>query len=172
MRRIVLSAVLAIVCSAAVAADSAVPNRLPQAKAGEWVLMVDITGENAGEKMKVSVVEVREGTPKVVVLRRDRIAADGTSTQEGVLELNLDRYAERMAGLEEKAKQVSRERLTIKDREFTVQAISWDGDTPDADGKPREFKMWLTEELPIGGMAKFWSSDPEVPSIEVIDYGF
>lgn len=169
MRKFLLPVLLFAVCLSAAAADVALPGRLKKAKVGEWLIMRDVSGADAGERMRISVAEVREGAPKVVVLKRERLGDDGSVLESKDMEIDMDRYAERIAGMEEKAKQISRERLTVKDKEFTVYAISWDDEN---DGETREFKVWVSEDLPVNGMAKFWCSDPEMPSAEVIDYGF
>ena len=170
MRTIALSLLLAIgLLVPAASAESAIPSRLDKAKAGEWVVMRDISVGGEEEIMRISVSAVREGNPKVVVLKRERLAPDGSVEESKEMELDLDSYAERVRGLEDKAKQISRERLTVKDKELTVYAVSWDDERDDV---VREFKIWVSEDLPIGGIAKFWCSDPEMPSAEVVDYGF
>lgn len=169
MRKILLTlAAIAVLSVAASAADGSIPNRMDKAKAGEWVMMQNVAGDGAGTKTKVSVTEVKDG---VVFIKREIFDRDGNPEEVFQHEIPLDRYAARLAELEGKAKQISRERLTVKDKELSVVAISWDGDPED--GKPdREFKIWVSEELPMGGIAKTWSSDHDFPAAEVIDYGF
>lgn len=169
MRRTLLTlAAIAVLTVAASAAEGSIPNRLGKAKAGEWVMMQNVAGDGAGTKTKVSVTEVKDG---VVFIKREIFDRDGNVEDEFQHEIPLDRYDARLAELEGKAKQISRERLAVKDKELSVVAISWDGDPEE--GKPeREFKIWVSEELPIGGIAKTWSSDNDFPAAEVIDYGF
>lgn len=151
---------------AASAADGSIPNRMDKVKAGEWVMMLNVSGAEAGEKIKVSVAEVKDGA---VVIKRETFNADGSSGEVEQREIALSRYNERLSELEGKAKQISRERLTVKDKELSVVAVTWDRE---AEGETHEFKIWVSEELPIGGIAKTWSSDQEFPAAEVIDYGF
>lgn len=170
MRGILLAfAALAMFAAQAVAADGAIVNRLDKAKVGEWVMMQDVSGDSVGEKTKVEVIAVRDG---MVVIKREHYDENGAVSDSKEHEIKLDRYAQRMADLQEKAKQISRERLTVKDKEMTVQAVSWDDEDPDDADARREFKIWVSEDLPIGGIAKTWSSDPGFPAAEVIDYGF
>lgn len=156
MRKILTALLVTLFFMAAVAAADAIPDRLSQAKAGEWVLMTDTSDASSGEKVKFTAVEVRPGDPGVLVLKREHFTADGTVDESREIEVPFDRQAKRMADLKEKAKQISTERLWVKDKEFTVTAVSWDDDKGEG-GEPREFKMWLSEELPLGGVAKFWS---------------
>lgn len=141
------------------------PDRLPKAKAGEWVVMQDVSGSGSGGKATITVAEVRgSGTDAVVVLKIDR---DGGESR--TIEIPMSGHDARRAELLDKAKQISQERMTVKGREFPVTAISWD-DTKD--DTHREFKLWLSDEIPVMGMVKSWSSDPDVPAGEVVDFGF
>lgn len=145
------------------AAAGDIPSRLGRAKAGEWVEMRNTAGDNAGEKVRISVAEVKgEGDDAVVVLKME--PSEGESR---TIELPIARHKARMADLEEKAKQVSRERLTVKGKEISVYAVVWDDEENN-----REFKLWLSEDIPVGGIVKSWSSDPDVPAGEVVDFGF
>lgn len=156
---------------AAGAADGFVPNRLAQAKVGEWTLMRNVAGEHAGELTRFIVVERKgSGADAAVVLRRERLDERGEVSDERQFDINLDKLAERMAGIEEKAKQVSRERMTVKDKDMVVYAITWDHESK-RDGKTYEMKMWVSEEVPVGGMVKNWSENPRFPSSELVDYG-
>ncbi|MCL2000870.1 MAG: hypothetical protein FWG74_05505 [Planctomycetes bacterium] len=167
MRGIMTVFALTMLTVGAVAADGSLPNRLDQVKAGEWLLLKDVSGARIGELTKFSVSEVKgEGADKVVVMTIDRYH-DEKIEETRDIEIPVSRYAERMAGLEARAKQIGRERLTIKDREIVVVTVTWDDDR-----EPREIKLWLSDELPIGGLAKSWSSDPDFPAAELVDYGF
>lgn len=153
------------------AADGFVPNRLAQAKVGEWTLMRHISGEHAGELIRFIVAD-RKGTgdDAVVVLRRERLDENGEVADEREFELNLEKLSQRMAGIEDKAKQTSRERMTVKDKEMVVYAITWDQESR-RDGNTYEMKMWVSEEVPVGGMVKNWSENPRFPASELVDYG-
>lgn len=170
MRKTLLTlAAFAVLASVAAAADGAIPNRLGKAKVGEWAMLQNVAGDDIGRKTKVSVIEVKDG---VVVIKRELFNADGTPDEVIQHEIPLERYNARLADLEGKAKQISRERLTVKDKEFSVVAVSWDGDAGE-DGAPApEFKIWVSADLPIGGIAKIWSSSPDFPAADVVDYGF
>lgn len=169
MRRLALSLIICLsVAGTALSTDSVVPFRLPHAKVGEWALFLDTSGSKPGEQFRFSVSEVKgSGADSVVVILYERFDPAGELTDEREIELNLAEMEKRSQELEDKAKQISRERMTIKDQEMTVWAISWDDEDND-----REFKIWISEDLPVGGLAKSWSSDPEIPAAELIDYGF
>ncbi|MDR1521057.1 MAG: hypothetical protein LBU23_13090 [Planctomycetota bacterium] len=167
MRTSILAILLAAGLATAVRAGD-IPNRLPEAKVGEWLLFQDVSGARAGEQTRFSVVDIQgEGDDKTLTMRMEKFGPDGTEEESRDIEIKLDRFASRMAALEDKAKQISRERLTVKDKEFQVVAIAWDDDDPE-----REIRLWISPELPIGGLVKSWSSDPEFPAAELVDYGF
>ena len=166
MRIAVLATILAMAAALGLAAD--IPNRLPMAETGEWLLLRVVSGEKAGELVRFSVCETRgDGDDRVVVMRMEKLDQDGSISESRDIESPVARHAERLAELEAKAKQISRERMTVKDREITVVAVTWDDD----EGS-REFKLWVSGELPIGGVVKSWSSDPDFPAAELVDYGF
>lgn len=168
MRGLLTALLLALASVGAVAAAGELPNRMDKVKAGEWLLVKDVSGSRAGELTKFTVAEVKgAGADKVVVMKIERFGPDEKVQETRDVEIPVARYAERMAGLEAKAKQIGKERLTIKGKEIPVATVTWDDDK-----EPREFKLWLSEDLPIGGLAKSWSSDPEFPAAELVDYGF
>lgn len=168
MRKLALVLTLALsLAGAALAGESVVPFRLPDAKVGEWTLFLNTSGERTGEQARFSVKEVKGGDDKVVVILYERFDASGQPIEERDIELNIADMKKHSQDLEDKAKQISRERLAIKDKEITVWAISWDDEENN-----REFKVWISGELPVGGLAKSWSSDPNIPAAELIDYGF
>ncbi|MCC8165103.1 MAG: hypothetical protein LIQ31_02865 [Planctomycetes bacterium] len=169
VRLVVLSCLCLAVATAAVAVDGPeIPNRLPQAKAGEWVLMQGTSGDNMGVRNRVTVTAVTDG---VVSLKRERLGEDGTVEETNSFDLNLDRLASRNADLRERATAIDTETIFVNDKEFSVVAVSWKGD-PAEDGNVREFKIWISPDLPVGGLAKTWSSDHDFPSSEIVDYGF
>lgn len=166
---VVASVVFAgMAAASAAAADGDLPNRLEKAKAGEWLLFRNVSGERDDRLTKYSIVEVKgEGDDKVVVLRIEHLGAEGEATESRDVEINMAKYRERRAGILDRAKQISSERLTIKDKEMPVTAVIIDSE----DGKS-EFKFWVSADLPVNGLVKTWSSDPEFHAIELIDYGF
>ncbi len=168
MLRGLMAALLFVALAAAGTSAGEIPNRLDQVKAGEWLLMRDVSGARTGELTKFSVSAVKgEGADKVLTLKIERYGPDEKVQETKEIEIPVSRYTERMAGLESKAKQIGRERLTVKGKEIPVVTVTWDDDK-----EPREFKLWLSDELPIGGVAKSWSSDQDFPAAEVEDYGF
>lgn len=170
MRMMLSVAVLVVVSLSCAAADTALPRNLATAEVGEWTLMKDIAGETRGETTRYSVVEVRgDGEDKVVVLRRERYGDDNTVVETRDLDIPVARYSQRLADLEGKAKQVSRENLTVKEEEVPVYAVTWDH--VGEDGESQEIKLWLSPSVPVGGLVKSWSSDPAFPAAELVDYG-
>ena len=79
---------------------------------------------------------------------------------------------ERSAGLRQRATSIEPGFVMIKDREIPVVAVSFSGDGKDGSGANREFIIWLSNEIPAGGIAKTWCSDADFPQAEVIDFGF
>ncbi|MCD7896824.1 MAG: hypothetical protein LUG50_09150 [Planctomycetaceae bacterium] len=170
LRLVVLSCLCLAVATTAAAVDGPeIPNRLPQAKAGEWVLMQGTSGDNMGVRNRVTVTAVKDG---VVSLKRERLAPDGTVEETNAFDLNLERMASRNADLREHATAINTETIFVKDKEFSVVAVSWKGDPAEDGSGEREFKIWLSPDLPVGGLAKTWSSDHDFPSSEIVDYGF
>ena len=167
MRKAILFMFVLAVSGLAAHAAESIPSRLDKMKAGEWILMQDVSGES-GERTKITVLSV---TPEAFTLRREHMDPDGTVTETKEHEIPMDKARERHADLEGKAKEVTKEFVIVKDKEIPVTAVFWESDKAQ-DGKPREFKIWLSDELPVTGLAKFWSSSSTFPNAEIIDYGF
>jgi hypothetical protein len=142
-----------------------VPNALRYAKPGEWVLLQNV--ENPKDQVKVSIVSREcEGSEEVVVLKREEFGEDGTVADVKDRRIKMSRYQERLDKLDQRADRISREKMTIADREITVYVIEWE-DTE----KDREIKIWLSYDIPAGGFVRIWSSDPEFPTYELVEYG-
>jgi hypothetical protein len=170
MRTFVLSFLTAALfaASAATAADT-VPNRIAQAKAGEWVLMEDVSGEESGELTKVTLIAIDAESFTVL---REHIDAEGNVVESKEHVVKLADYNRRMDGMAARAKEITSEFVFIGEKEYPVTAVHIVSETKDENGAEREFKIWISEELPIGGVAKTWSSDVDFPSAEVVDFGF
>ncbi len=166
MRAIVLCAT-AFALSAA-AAEKAIPDSIADVKRGEWVMMEDVSPDGNGEKTRVTATAV---TGDTVTLRRERFDGDGAVIDTKESEIPLSRMRERFADLKKRAKTVTDEFVMIGGREMPVIAVQWEGDSKDDQGRPREYKVWLSEEIPLAGVAKFWSSDAGIPHAEILDYG-
>lgn len=152
---------------AAGAADYVIPNRLAKAVAGEWTLMQTVAGDHMGEKIRFSVKSViGVGEDAVVLIANERLDADGAVAEVDEVEVPLSRYAAKLRELEDNAKQVSRERLTIGDAAYTVYAVTWDDEE-----SGREMKIWISDDIPVGGLMKSWSSDAAFPAVELVDFG-
>ncbi|MDR1535849.1 MAG: hypothetical protein LBU64_12275 [Planctomycetota bacterium] len=166
-----LGCLLALLLAAAGAGGRAgeIPNRLAKARIGEWALFQDVSaGEHSGDLTRFSVVDIRDGgEARTLVVRMEKLGPEGTAEESRDLEMILDEADRRTEELAARAKQVVSGQLLVGEREFPVVEVAWD-DEDDS----REIKIWLSEELPIGGLAKTWSSDPEFPAFELIDYGF
>ncbi len=155
--------------TAAAANFTQIPDRLPQAKVGEWVLLQNVSGDNQGDKLKITVTKVQNST---VTVKREHLDADGKVTDSKEHDMNLAKIKDRVADLQKKATSIGEETVYIKERPVATVAVAWDGDDNNDRMAGRQFKLWVSDKLPIGGMAKSWSSDSKFPSYEVLDYGF
>lgn len=169
MRTFVFSLLAALAIGSAVVAADTVPNRIGKAKAGEWVLMEDVSGDDSGELTKVTLLRI-DGESFTV--KREHIDASGAVVETKEHEVKLDAYNKRREDMLARAKEVTSDFVVIKDRQYPVTAIHIVSDTKDEAGNAREFKVWVSDDLPIGGVAKTWSSDVKFPSAEVVDFGF
>lgn len=168
MRGIVLMCAALLFAGAAAAADGDLPNRLEKAKVGEWLLFRDVSGDRNGELSKYSIIDVKgEGDAKTVVMRIEHLGPENEVVESRDVEIVLKQYNERRAGIMDRAKQIGRERLMVKDVEMPVTAV-----TIDSEDGGREFKFWVSTDLPVSGLVKTWSSDPGFRAIEIVDYGF
>jgi hypothetical protein len=169
MRKMILTLFAFAMCFTAAAEDS-FPNRMSQAKVGEWVLMEDVSGADIGEKTKVTVTKVADG---VITVKREHLDENGNIAETKEHDIPLANYNQRMDSIKSRATSVSKEFVVIKDKEYPVTAVEFVSiSSKTEDGGEREFKIWFTDELPIGGVAKIWCSDTDFPSAEVIDFGF
>ncbi len=172
MKKALLFMCVGMVMSAiAMAGDYVLPNRMADVKVGEWVILSETSGPSMGDRERFTVVEIKgEDEFKTVVVRRERIADDGSVTEQNDLEINLARFQDRLHEMEDKAKQVSRERMVVDNRDLALWSVSWERENED--GEMHEYKMWVSEDLPVGGLYKTWSSDPNFPALELMDCGF
>ena len=168
MRGFVIGLFLAVLPVAA-GFSGEIPNRLPRARVGEWLLFRDVSGERSGEYTRFSIVDSRgEDDDKVLVLRIEKLAGaedDGDDVRD--IEIKPAGFTERVAELEKKATHITPGTLTVKDSEMAVVEVVFNDDDED-----REFHLWISESAPIGGLVKTWCSDPEFPAAELVDYGF
>lgn len=171
MRRIALmAAFLSALALPAPAADK-LTMPLLTAKVGEWTVHRDVSGDKTGEMTRYKLVDRSgSGDDEAVTIRREVLGDDGKALEMRDIQINLARYKQRVQGLEEKAKQISFERMQVKDREVETVAVTWDQDSED--GQSREFKIWTSKDVPLGGMVRFWCSDPAFPATELVDYGW
>lgn len=168
MRTMLLTLFAIAVCTVAVAGES-FPNRMDQAREGEWVLMREVSSADSDERVRMTVTKVADGK---ISVRREHLDADGKIFESKDYDLTLESYNQRMEGIKSRARSITNEFLVINDTEFDVVAVEFTGESKTADGEERDFKIWFSEKLPIGGIAKIWSSDPDFPSAEVVDFGF
>lgn len=165
-KAILLSMAFCCFAGAALAANfNLVPNRLAGAMPGEWVLLANV--EETGDRVKVSVVGREcEGREKIIVVKREHMDADGNVTETKEHRVNLTRYQDRLDRLDERANRISREKMTIDERTITVYVVEWEDTEND-----REMKLWLSYDIPVGGVVRIWNSDPEFPTYELVEYG-
>lgn len=153
----------------AAAGDVAIPNRIGDIKQGEWVMMEDVSADAEGEKTRITVTGVAGGK---VTLRREHFDAAGAVTETKEDAIDVERLRQRITDLEKKATAVTEEFIIVRDEQIPVVAVHWEGESKDEEGKSHEYKVWLSEKLPVTGLAKFWSSDNGIPHAEIVDYGF
>ncbi len=168
MRTLFLTVAAVCCATLAVAADTAIPNRLDQVKPGEWILMQDVSGgDRAGEQNRISVVSVADG---IIMVKREHYAADGSLIETKEHPLDIARMKERQAALQARATSITPGFITVKEKEIPVVAVAFKGE--EGEDAEREYMIWISADLPIGGLAKTWCSDAEFPQAEVLDYGF
>lgn len=170
MRKALLVFLAVLVLGPAMAGETAIPDRLDQIKAGEWVLMRDVSGgARAGETNRITVVKADADS---ITFRREHYAADGSLIESKERGMDKARMRERGADLQKKAKSIEPGFMTVKDTEIPVVAVAFDGEDEDDVAASREFIVWVSPELPASGVAKTWCSDADFPQAEVIDFGF
>lgn len=158
-------ALFTLAFAASAAEYNLVPNRLASAKPGEWATLGNLS--DPGELVKVSVVDkVCENGEWVVVVKREHIDAEGKVVDTKERRVRMSKYQDRLDKLDQRADRISRERMTINDRNITVYVVEWE----DAEND-REIKIWLSHDIPVGGFVRIWSSDPDFPTYEIVDYG-
>ncbi len=141
---------------------------IPAEGIGEWALMEDVSGD-AVERTKFTLLRI-DGESFTV--KREHMDESGAVVETMEHTVSFADYNKRLEGMAARAKEVTREFVIVKDREIPVTAVHIVSDTKDGNGDDREFKLWISDEIPLGGLAKTWSSDPAFPSAEVVDFGF
>ena len=167
MRTVFLSflVMLGLTATSVAAEFNLVPNPLTKAKVGEWVLLSNLSVP--GETVKITVVgRVCEENQQVIVLKREHIDAEGKVGETLERRVKLSSYQDRLDKLDQKADRISREKMLVKDRNITVYVIEWQDTEHD-----RDVKVWLSNDIPVGGFVRIWSSDPEFPTYEILDFG-
>lgn len=159
------SALLTLAFAASAAEFNLVPNRLAAANPGEWATLGNLS--DPGELVKVSVVDkVCENGEWVLGIKREYIDAEGKVVETKDRRVRMSRYQERLDKLDQRANRISRERMTINGRDITVYVVEWEDEEND-----REIKIWLSHDIPVGGFVRIWSSDPDFPTYEIVDFG-
>lgn len=159
---VLMALVLAAGVHAAEAGAPAIPNRAGLIKPGEWVLMRHITPGGAEETSKATVTAVEGGT---VTLTHEVFGADGEVLESNERTMNAAEMGARVDAIAKSAGSVTAETLMVKDAEIPVVVVNWTGNG-------QEFKAWISPDIPVTGLAKFWTSDANIPGAEIIDYGF
>lgn len=159
---------LTLTAAAAVAVDAEdIPNRTSQIQPGEWIILQDTSGETT-DTNRITVLD-RQGD--MIKLRREHFDGEGKLVETTESELDLNRYRRRMENARDKAMEVTEEFITIGDKEHEVYGLLWE-DADKRTGEKHQFKVLVSPELPISGVARFWTSNPEAFVADVIDYGF
>lgn len=160
-----------ILCVAAVSAaavdTSSVPDRIESIRPGEWVILQDTSGESK-DTNKITVMD-RKGD--VVSLRREHYDENGTLVEVKDSEMNLSKYAQYAKNIKGKAVEVTDEFILIDDQGHEVVGMLWE-DQDKNTGEKHQYKVLVSPNLPISGVARFWTSNPNAPTADVIAYGF
>lgn len=152
------------------AADApSIPDRVAAIKPGEWVLMQHVSADGTTETSKATVTAVEGDT---ITISHEQFDAEGASLGATGRGMNAAEIRERIADLSKRATSITAETLVVKEKELPVVSIQWTADTQDASGRAHEFKVWVSDRIPVTGLAKFWSSDTNIPQAEILDYGF
>lgn len=159
---------LCITAATAVAVDaSAVPNRTSLIQPGEWILLKDTSGETT-DTNKITVLD-RQGD--MVTLRREHFDGNGVLIKSSESQMDLAKYAKRANDVKSKATNVTEEFMMIDEVGHEVFGLLWE-DSNKETGEKHQYKVLVSPKLPIAGVARFWTSDPEAPTADVIAYGF
>lgn len=170
MRKLLLSVLLLLAAAPLSAGETAIPDRFDSIKAGEWMMMRDVSGgDREGERNKISVVKV-DGD--VLLMRREHFAADGSLIETKDREMSIAGMRGHFAGIQSIAKSIEPGFITVKNQEIPVVVVAFADEDESGAGEKRDFIIWISEKLPVNGVAKTWCSDAEFPQAEVIDYGF
>lgn len=169
MRRIfafAMACVFAVSLTAAAVDTSAVPSRAADIRPGEWIILQDTSGHSS-DTNKITVLE-RNGD--VLKLRREHYDSDGNLLETSTNDMDLSKYAQRAADVKSKALDVTEEFMMIDDQGHEMVGLLWE-DT-DKSGEKHQYKVLVSPNIPITGVARYWSSNPESPVGDVIGYGF
>lgn len=169
MRRIlVLLVAFGLVAASAVAVDaSSVPSRLDKIQPGEWIILQDTSGDST-DTNKITVT-ARNGN--IVKLRREHYDADGKLVETTEHDFDIAKYAARSADVKSKALEITEEFMMIDEEGHDVFGILWE-DNDKKTGEKHQYKVLVSPNLPLAGIARFWTSNPNTPTADVIGYGF
>lgn len=159
---------LCLIATAASAIDAAsVPNRTPKIQPGEWILLQDTSGETT-DTNKITVLD---RTGDIVTLRREHFDENGALIDTSESTMDLAKYNQYAQGIKAKATDVTEEFIVIDDVGHDVYGLLWEGESKNT-GEKHQYKVLVSPDLPIAGVARFWTSDPDSPTADVIGYGF
>ncbi|MDR0362948.1 MAG: hypothetical protein LBJ46_09760 [Planctomycetota bacterium] len=166
MRSLLLAASVVVFGTCALAAEpNPLPNKFLTAQPGEWIIVGDI--ENPGETTRLSIIARGvEGGEDYVLLRREKFDADGNVVEKKDHRVKMKRYQERLDRINERAYRITREKIGFQDEEITVYTAEWESERIDG-----ELKIWISPDIPVSGFFRLWSSDPDFPTYELIEYG-
>lgn len=160
--------IFAFAVGVAFAADtSAIPDRTGRIQPGEWIILQDTSGDST-DTNKITVLD-RKGD--VLKLRREHFDSDGNLVGTTEHELDLKKFAERAQSVKGKAIEVTDEFIMIDEEGHEVVGVLWE-DTDKDSGQKHQYKVLVSENIPISGVVRYWSSNPDAPSADVVGYGF
>lgn len=164
-------AALIVFCITAVTAAavdvSSIPNRTRQIQPGEWILLQDTSGEST-DTNKITVLD-RNGD--IIKLRREHYDDNGVLINSTESEMDLAKYDQRANDIKAKAIGVTEEFMMIGDTGHEVYGLLWENADKNT-GEKHQYKVLVSPDLPIAGVARFWTSNPNSPTADVIGFGF
>lgn len=166
--RTVTAFLMMLALTAAVAADtSKVPDRMDKIQPGEWIILQDTSGEST-DTNKITVLARNGDTLK---LRREHYDSNGNLLETKDSDFDIAKYNKRADDIKSKALEVTEEFLMIDDQGHEVVGLLWE-DNDKTTGQKHQYKVLVSPNIPITGVARYWSSNPDSPTADIIDYGF
>ena len=159
-------AAVAVVVGCGVAAAGEAPDRLPKAKAGEWV-MFKLMG---GMQQKQTITDIKGSGDDMEVTIKTEVIMNGAtaSTAEQTIKVGemkkMQADAKAQADASGAKVAYSNETVEVKGKKFDAVVV-----TTEVQGMTA--KTYMSDEMPVGGIIKMYTTGMAEPVMEVIDFG-